>query len=144
MTGGGKTAIIGAIIAWLKVCHDVQKFLVLCPNTIVRDRLEDDLRDAKVFRDFGFFPPGCEHYTNELGLHLMKPDAGPQGILDNGVVLGNIHQLYPTNINAQRNLAVLMKYAEDFAIFNDEAHNTPATEYDNVLFALSPKMPLPA
>jgi type III restriction enzyme len=139
VTGGGKTAIIGAVIAWLKLCHDIQKFLVLCPNTIVRDRLQDDLRDGKVFREFRFFPPGCEHFTNELALHLMEAGAGPQGILESGIVLGNIHQLYQTNISGQRNLAYLMRYAEELAIFNDEAHNTPAPEYDNVLFALSPK-----
>jgi len=139
VTGGGKTAIIGAIIAWLKVCHGVHKFLVLCPNTIVRDRLEDDLKDGKVFRDFAFFPSGCEHYTNELGLHLMEAGAGPQGILESGIVLGNIHQLYQSSINGQRNLAYLMRFAEELAVFNDEAHNTPAPEYDNVLFALSPK-----
>jgi len=139
VTGGGKTAIIGAVIAWLRVCHDIHKFLVLCPNTIVRDRLEDDLRDGKVFREFGFFPPGCEHFTNELALHLMEAGAGPQGILESGIVLGNIHQLYQTNISGQRNLAYLMRYAEELAIFNDEAHNTPAPEYDNILFALSPK-----
>ena len=46
VTGGGKTAIIGAVVAWLKVCHDLHKFLLLCPNTIVRDRLEDNFRDA--------------------------------------------------------------------------------------------------
>jgi len=33
VTGGGKTAIIAAVMAWLKVCHDIHKFLVLCPNT---------------------------------------------------------------------------------------------------------------
>jgi type III restriction enzyme len=139
VTGGGKTAIIGGVIAWLKVCHDIHKFLVLCPNTIVGDRLEDDLKEGKVFRDFGLLPPGCEHFTNELSLHRMKPDVGPQGILESGIVLGNIHQLYQTNISGQRNLAYLMRYAEELAIFNDEAHNTPAPEYDNVLFALSPK-----
>ena len=85
VTGGGKTAIIGAVVAWLKVCHDMHKFVLLCPNTIVRDRLEDDFTDAKVFRDFGFFPPGTEHYTNELGLHVMQPGEGPQGIRDSGV-----------------------------------------------------------
>jgi type III restriction enzyme len=136
VTGGGKTAIIGAVIAWLKTCHDVHKFVLLCPNTIVRDRLEDDFKDAEVFRRFGFFPPGTEHYTNELGLHVMQPDAGPQGIRDCGVVLGNIHQLYESNINGQRNMAVLQDSAEKIAIFNDEAHNTPAAEYDNALFAL--------
>ena len=139
VTGGGKTAIIGAVIAWLKMCHDIHKFLVLCPNTIVRDRLEDDLRDATVFRTFGFFPPGTEHYTNELGLHVMESGAGPQGILENGILLGNIHQLYQSNISGKRNLAFIMNYVDEIAIFNDEAHNTPAVEYDNVLFTLSEK-----
>jgi type III restriction enzyme len=136
VTGGGKTAIIGAVVAWLKVCHDLHKFLLLCPNTIVRDRLEDDFRDAQVFRDFGFFPPGTEHYTNQLGLHVMQPREGPQGIRDSGVVLGNIHQLYQSSISGRRNLAVLMRAEEKIAVFNDEAHNTPAAEYDNTLFAL--------
>lgn len=137
VTGGGKTAIIGAVIAWLKVCHDVHKFLLLCPNTIVRDRLEDDFRDAIVFRRFGFLPPGTEHYTNELGLHVMEPGKGPQGIRDSAIILGNIHQLYQSNISGQRNLAVLMTLGEDTAVFNDEAHNTPAPEYDSTLFTLN-------
>ncbi len=136
VTGGGKTAVIGAVIAWLKVCHDLHKFVLLCPNTIVRDRLEDDFKDAKVFRDFGFFPPGTEHYTNELGLHVMLPSEGPQGIRDSGVILGNIHQLYQSNTGGQRNLAVLMNLGEKIAVFNDEAHNTPANEDDNTLFTL--------
>ena len=50
VTGGGKTSIIGAVVAWLKYAHGVNKFLLLCPNTIVRDRLEDDFAEAKVFR----------------------------------------------------------------------------------------------
>jgi type III restriction enzyme len=139
VTGGGKTAIIGAVISWLKVCHDIHKFLILCPNTIVRDRIEDDFSDATVFRNFAFLPPGTEHYTNELGLHLLEPGANPQGILDNGIILGNIHQLYQSNINGQRNLACVMNFVDHLAVFNDEAHNTPAEEYDRTLFALSPK-----
>jgi len=136
VTGGGKTAIIGSVVAWLKVSHGVNKFLLLCPNTIVRDRLEDDFKDAKVFRDFGFFPPGTEHFTNNLGCHVMEPGSSPQGIRDNGVILGNIQQLYQSNISGKRNLAVLMGSDEKIAVFNDEAHNTPAVEYDNTLFAL--------
>jgi len=139
VTGGGKTATIGAIISWLKLCHDIHKFLILCPNTIVRDRLEDDFADAKVFREFEFLPPGTEHFTNELGLHILEAGASPQGILENGIVLGNIHQLYQSNISGKRNLAFIMNYVEQLAIFNDEAHNTPAAEYDGTLFALSPK-----
>lgn len=136
VTGGGKTAIIGAVISWLKACHGIHKFVLLCPNTIVRDRLEDDFKEAKVFRDFGFFPQGMEHYTNELGLHVMQPGSSPQGIRDNGVILGNIHQLYESNTNGKRNLAVLMNAEDKIAVFNDEAHNTPAAEYDNTLFTL--------
>ncbi|MDD8018969.1 MAG: DEAD/DEAH box helicase family protein [Bacteroidota bacterium] len=139
VTGGGKTAIIGAIIAWLKYCHAIDKFLILCPNTIVRDRLEDDFTDTKVFRDFDFFPSGTEHFKNELGLHLLEPGSTPQGILESGIVLGNIHQLYQSNISGKRNLAYMMNFVEHLAVFNDEAHNTPAAEYDNTLFALSPK-----
>src|ERR1039458_351851 len=105
VTGGGKTSIIGAVVAWLKYAHGVHKFLLLCPNTIVRDRLEDDFAEAKVFRTFGFFPAG----------------AG----------------LYQTHITGQRNLAVIMNYVSELAVFNDEAHNAPAAEYDNVLYTLS-------
>ena len=36
VTGGGKTAAIAAIIAWLRVAHAVKKFVLLCPNLIVR------------------------------------------------------------------------------------------------------------
>ena len=56
VTGGGKTAVMGAVIAWLKTCHDLHKFVLLCPNTIVRDRLEDDFRDGKVFKDRDLLP----------------------------------------------------------------------------------------
>lgn len=138
VTGGGKTAIIGSVIGWLKVCHGINKFVLLCPNTIVRDRLEDDFKEAKVFRDFSFFPAGTEHFTNDLGLHVMQPGSSPQGIRDNGIILGNIHQLYESNANGKRNLAVLMNSDEKIAVFNDEAHNTPAAEYDNTLFTLKP------
>lgn len=135
VTGGGKTAIMGAVMSWLKVCHHVNKFVVLCPNTIVRDRLEEDFTNAKVFRNFQFFPYGTEHFVNEMELHLLGSDTS--GILSSGIILGNIHQLYESNINGRRNLGMLLNYAGEIAVFNDEAHNTPATEYDNTLRKLS-------
>ena len=56
VTGGGKTAIIGGCIAWLKISHSMNKFLILVPNTIVRDRLERDFRpqsnEQSVFQKF--------------------------------------------------------------------------------------------
>lgn len=117
VTGGGKTCIIGATVAWLKYAHGISKFLMLCPNTIVRDRLEDDFIDGQVFRNFGFFPNGAEHMINEVGLHILERGAAPQGILDNGIVLGNIQQLYQSHITGQRNLSVMMNYVAELAIF---------------------------
>src|SRR5438105_4921534 len=32
VTGGGKTAIIAAVIAWRRIAHGVEKFVLLCPN----------------------------------------------------------------------------------------------------------------
>ena len=52
------------------------------------------------------------------------------------MVLGNIQQLYQSNSSGERNLAVLMNTEQRIAVFNDEAHNTPAAEYDNTLFTL--------
>jgi len=56
VTGGGKTAVIAAIVAWLRISHGVQKFLMLCPNLIVRDRLEEDFEKGKVFKDRDLLP----------------------------------------------------------------------------------------
>ena len=53
VTGGGKTALIAATMVWLRLSHGVERFLVLCPNLIVRDRLEEDFRGGKVFRERG-------------------------------------------------------------------------------------------
>lgn len=36
-------------------------------------------------------------------------------------------------------MAFIMNYVGDLAVFNDEAHNTPAPEYSNVLSTISPK-----
>ena len=139
VTGGGKTAIIASIIAWLKYAHNISKFLILVPNTVVRDRLEKDFDKAKVFGDFGLFPSEAETLANSLQLHLLSAGSSPQGMLESGVILGNIQQFYQSNISGQRNLAYVMNFIGDIAVFNDEAHNTPAPEYSQVLSSLSPK-----
>ena len=48
------------MIAWLRIAHNVQKFVMLCPNLIVRDRLEDDFQGGKVFKDRDL-PPEWGH-----------------------------------------------------------------------------------
>lgn len=143
VTGGGKTAIIGACIAWLKMCHNLNKFLILVPNLIVRDRLQRDFlpeeNEISVFKKFGFFPNGFEHLEDDLSAHVMEEGASSQGILDSGIILGNIHQLYEANSSGKRNLDWFINKVGDFAIFNDEAHNTPAQEYTLVLNKLMHK-----
>jgi superfamily II DNA or RNA helicase len=139
VTGGGKTAIIGAVIFWLKSVHNINKFLILTPNTIVRARLIQDFKDGIVFKKFEFPTKQNQILLNDLGLHIMKAGSQPQGMIDSGIILGNIQQMYSTNIGGKRNLAYIQEFVGDIAIFNDEAHNTPAGEYTNVLNLLSEK-----
>ncbi len=136
VTGGGKTAIIAAVIFWLKSAHNINKFVILTPNTIVRARLESDFKDGVVFDKFEFATPQTNMLINELGLHMMKSGEQPQGMLESGIILGNIQQLY-TSGGTNQNLGYLKNLVGDIAIFNDEAHNTPAPEYTNVLNLLS-------
>jgi type III restriction enzyme len=139
VTGGGKTAIIAAVIFWLKSVHGISKFLILTPNTIVRARLRQDFETGIVFKNFQFATKQNEYLINELGLHMMESGSQPQGMLDAGIILANIQQLYQSNTSGQRNLSYIMNYLGEIAVFNDEAHNTPALEYSNILNALVTK-----
>lgn len=137
VTGGGKTAIIGACIAWLKLSQKTDKFLILVPNLIVRDRLEKDFlvptNEKSVFQKFNLLPKEFRDIETELNAHIMEEGASPQGILSSGIILGNIQQLYESNVSGKRNLDWFLNKVSNFANFNDEAHNTPAAEYTKVL-----------
>lgn len=144
VTGGGKTAIIAALIAWLRIAHAVQKFVLLCPNLIVRDRLEDDFEGGKVFRERDLLPEAA--LSAGLGNFDLTTlgsgkDGGWSSLFSASVVLGNIHQFYQSNKSGQSNLAGLMN-GPDFAIFNDEAHNSPAPEYEATLLKMREKTTL--
>jgi type III restriction enzyme len=54
------------------------------------------------------------------------------------IILGNIHQFYTSNTSGQSNLSALLN-GPDFVLFNDEAHNSPAPEWDATLQRLAPK-----
>ena len=134
VTGGGKTALIAAIIAWLRISHGVEKFVLLCPNLIVRDRLEEDFEGGKVFRDRGLLPEWASARPEDFALTTLGSgkDGGWASLFSASVILGNIHQFYQSNKSGQSNLSALMN-GPDFALFNDEAHNSPAVEYDAIL-----------
>jgi hypothetical protein len=67
----------------------------------------------------------------------MEAGAGSAGIRSAAVILGNIHQLYSSNTQGKENLAVIMNQIGRIGDFNDEAHNTVAEKYDEILDALS-------
>ena len=140
VTGGGKTAIIAALMAWLRLAHDVLKFVLLCPNLIVRDRLEEDFQNGKVFLDRDLIPDGAIVSKDDFALTTLGSDraGGWANLLSANVILGNIHQFYTSNAAGQRNLSGLMN-GPDFTLFNDEAHNSPAPEWDAALEKMRPK-----
>ena len=123
VTGGGKTTIIAAIMAYLRVCHEVRSFLLLSPNTIVRERLKTDFekpsRDDSVWRRFNLFPPEFAHYVHDMTLHVLQPGAGSAGIRSAAVTLGNIHQLYTSSTQGAENLGVILNHLGRIAVFND-------------------------
>ena len=142
VTGGGKTADIAAIIAWLRIAHNVQKFVLLCPNLIVRDRLEDDFQGGKVFKDRDLIPSWASAMGDfDLTTLGSGKDGGWSSLFSASVILGNIHQFYQSNKSGQSNLTGLMN-GPDFALFNDEAHNSPAEEYDATLRRMREKVVL--
>ena len=136
VTGGGKTALIAATMVWLRLAYDVQRFLILCPNLIVRDRLESDFLDGKVFNERGLIPPDSPVKADAFALTTLggSSSASMSDLFGANVVLSNIHQFHRGSKTGQDNLWALFGAQKDrFAIFNDEAHNTPAEQYDRTL-----------
>ncbi|MBP7049700.1 MAG: DEAD/DEAH box helicase family protein [Phycisphaerae bacterium] len=141
VTGGGKTAVIAAVVAWLRIAHNIQKFAMLCPNLIVRDRLEDDFQGGKVFKDRDLLPAWTAYRAEDFILTTLGSgkEGGWASLLSASIVLGNIHQFYLSNKSGQSNLSALMN-GPQFALFNDEAHNSPAAEYDATLKRMREKI----
>src|SRR5258708_4866425 len=143
VTGGGKTALIAAIVAWLRIAFTVQKFVMLCPNLIVRDRLEDDFEGGKVFVERDLLPDWAHLAPKDFVLTTLGSgkEGGWASLFSATLILGNIHQFYQSNKSGQSNLSALMN-GPDFALFNDEAHNSPAREYDATLRRMRDKVVL--
>ena len=103
---GGKTALIAATMVWLRLAHHVQRFLILCPNLIVRDRLEADFRNGDVFTERGLIPPDAIVSADDFALTTLggASKATPSALFGAKVVLANIHQFYQSSATGQRNL----------------------------------------
>lgn len=138
VTGGGKTTIIGAMIAYMMIVHDQYKFLILTPNTIVRERLVDEFdknSESYIYDIFPFFTNSHEHLKNKISLHVMKPKESAAGVRSGTIILGNIHQIY----EKRDNWKVLRDNVDSLCIFNDEAHNTKAEQYNDLIAKIKSK-----
>lgn len=138
VTGGGKTTIIGAMIAYMMIVHDQTKFLVLTPNTIVRSRLTDEFDPNSPIYIYNVFPFFFNSYLplkDRISLHIMKAGESSAGVRSGTILIGNIQQIY----ERMDNWKVLMDNVESLVIFNDEAHNTKAEMYNDLINKLKPK-----
>ena len=138
VTGGGKTTIIGALVAYMMIVHNQYKFLILTPNTIVRERLDDEFdpdSETYIYDVFPFFFNSFETLKTRISLHKMQPTASATGIRSGTIILGNIHQIYERG----ENWKVLRDNVDSLCIFNDEAHNTKAEQYNDLIGKLKPK-----
>ncbi len=138
VTGGGKTTIIGAMVAYMMIVHDQNKFLILTPNTIVRSRLVDEFNpssDIYMFNIFPFFFNSYLPLKDRISLHIMEAQANSVGIRSDTIIIGNIQQIYERTDNWK----VLMENVDSLVIFNDEAHNTKAEIYNDLINKLKPK-----
>ena len=138
VTGGGKSVIIGGMIAYFMIVHDINRFLVLVPNTIVRARLKDEFDPEShtfIYRVFPFFYNGTTDLIRRVSLHIMEQGRDPTGIRSGSIILGNIHQIYEGKVS----LEIIQKNLGNIVIFNDEAHNSKADNYNEVLNQLKPQ-----
>ncbi len=71
VTGDGKTALIAPISAWLRIARAVQTFVMLCPNLIIRDPLEDDFEAGKVFKDRDSLPDRTHYKPTDFVLTTL-------------------------------------------------------------------------
>jgi type III restriction enzyme len=139
VTGGGKTAIIGGVIAYMMQVHGIRQHLVLVPNTVVRARLLDafNVGDKKeyVFGVFPFFFGADADSPLRMSTHIMQVGESPAGIRGANIVIGNVHQLY----EGKDNWRVISENCDRLCLYNDEAHNTRAELYNDLINKLKPK-----
>jgi superfamily II DNA or RNA helicase len=140
VTGGGKTVIMSAIIAYFWQVHNVSKFLILTPNTIVRERVKDDF-DIKgadyAYNNFTFFFGGYKNVPKTLVSKVLREKSDARSIITANIIVANIHQLY----EGKESLEIMLSdnTISEMIVLNDEAHNAGAMQYREVLKLLNRK-----
>ncbi len=155
-TGSGKTFVMALAIVWqyfnwfLRTendCRYTSKFVLIAPNLIVLDRLDEAFADATIFRQFPFVPPEWEA-DFELQRILQSQITPPtsRGIL----YLTNVQQLYEAaeqkDINAldealgppvsksasmsRADLQEALRQHDNLLVLNDEAHHVHSDDLE--------------
>lgn len=140
VTGGGKTVIMAALISYFWQVRGNEKFLILTPNTIVRERVKDDFEvhsPVYAYRDFPFFFNSHTHTPERLVCKVLREGTDATSVRDANIIVANIHQVYEGRQSLEMLLAESV--VSQLVIFNDEAHNASAREYREVLKLLKPK-----
>lgn len=141
VTGGGKTVIMAGLISYFWQAREQSTFLILTPNTIVRERVKDDFEVSNpnyAFNDFPFFINGYAKAPERLVCKVLRDSSDAMSIRDANVIVANIHQLYEGR-QSQALEVLLSDSVGELVILNDEAHNAAADQYREVLKLLRRK-----
>jgi len=141
VTGGGKTVIMAGLVAYFWQVHRIQKFLIITPNTIVRERVKDDFETTSsvfAYNDFPFFFNSFSHIPERMVCKVLREKQDAASIKDANIIIANIHQLY----DGRESLDLLMadNITPEFVVINDEAHNAAADQYREVLKTMRRKL----
>ena len=136
VTGGGKTVVIAGLISYFKQIRDIDHFLIVTPNKIVRERIFDafDRKSPEyVYDDFTFFFNSNRDVKDILTAKVLKGARDAQGLHGVNIIITNIHQLYESRQSQVLEVMLSDNFTDKLVIINDEAHNTGAPEYREVL-----------
>jgi superfamily II DNA or RNA helicase len=141
VTGGGKTVVMAALVAYFWQVHGIEKFLVLTPNTIVRERVKDDFEPNNpgfAYNDFPLFFNSFTNIPRNIVTKVLRGQGDEASVKDANVIVANIHQLY----EGREALELLLadNITPSLVVFNDEAHNASADKYREVLKLLKRKI----
>lgn len=141
VTGGGKTVVMAALVAYFWQVHKVEKFLLVTPNTIVRERVKDDFEPNNpgfAYKDFPLFFNSYTNVPQRIVTKVLRGRGDEASIKDANIIVANIHQLY----EGRESLEILLaeNITPSLVVFNDEAHNAAADKYREVLKLLKPKI----
>lgn len=143
VTGGGKTVIMAGLVSYFWQARGCEKFLILVPNTIVRERVKDDFEirnPAFAYRDFPFFFNSHRNAPERMACKVLRSSSDAVSVRDANIIIANIHQLYEGRQSQSLEMLLSPEVTSHLVVFNDEAHNAAADQYREVLKLLKQKM----